>query len=754
MRIRGLSGCWAWVGSAMAGARGDAVLAVLAGLAFLPVYYLTSASHWALPTVFAMDGAEFVIACRQLGVDHPPGHPLYLLVGHLLSLLPVAAPDRAIVLASVLCAAAAVPFLYLLFRELAGWRSAALALALIFGLSFIFWLHGTIIEVYALQTLLQAAFLYVAVRAIKEKAARLVVPLFLSLGALATTATILAGLMSPIALLALALMCARAERRSRMRLALLSLGSLAVGLLPLVYLPLRLSAATYINDINIVSGYRPGSPIWYLWYLSGWEFTGGGLFSHEIGESLSAVLGYLRSLFSNLGPAIVILIPLGLVRLIVSLRRPPRAAPPPPAKRRASTTRRRAPVEEEPRSGPKAPDRQPWLALALIWGLAITTIPVLGYQVADKEVFYLPSFVFAAAVMAVGVSYLRRYRVVFLVSATALVAYQAVAGARGVVPLTRDHQRYQQRLANFLSLPPRSVIVAYDDGQANRYRYFRDILGLRADVVIETFARNVPRFKGDLPATADRLAPPEELRKGIDQVRRVRLFAALAKQYEERQLFLLPNFGSVPDAFPGYQMRRSRLDPELFEMAKREEIPDSDVAPALSVSFQRDPFPGETRLGGWSVRGLDGAGTTSDPAALGPSAGAQALLVREESFELLFSAQRIDQSQREYFAEFFITDNEGNIFEDSYRGFRAAFKLKILPSDTRPGAWHVGSYTFKLPRHHPQGPGKLYMRLFRVRDEPEGELHGQTVRRMSVVPARSDNGTTSDFVLLGNLLVR
>ena len=41
------------------------------------------------PTVTLVDSGELIVAARFLGVAHPPGFPLYLMLAHLASLVPI-----------------------------------------------------------------------------------------------------------------------------------------------------------------------------------------------------------------------------------------------------------------------------------------------------------------------------------------------------------------------------------------------------------------------------------------------------------------------------------------------------------------------------------------------------------------------------------------------------------------------------------------------------------------------------------------
>src|ERR1051326_5654380 len=54
-------------------------------LAALLVYIWTLA-----PTVTLVDSGELIVAAHGLGVAHPPGFPLWLILAHLFSLIPIA----------------------------------------------------------------------------------------------------------------------------------------------------------------------------------------------------------------------------------------------------------------------------------------------------------------------------------------------------------------------------------------------------------------------------------------------------------------------------------------------------------------------------------------------------------------------------------------------------------------------------------------------------------------------------------------
>lgn len=86
--------------------------ALLVFLLALTVYLLTLA-----PTVTFVDSGELIVAARFLGVAHPPGFPLYLLLAHLVTLIPFGNIAERVNFASALFAALAVTFLFLVVSE-------------------------------------------------------------------------------------------------------------------------------------------------------------------------------------------------------------------------------------------------------------------------------------------------------------------------------------------------------------------------------------------------------------------------------------------------------------------------------------------------------------------------------------------------------------------------------------------------------------------------------------------------------------
>ncbi len=131
------------------------MLAPWAAAAALATVYLTTMCR----DLYWYDSAELAIAAIQPGLGHPPGQPLYTLVGWLMSFVAHGHPLFGVNMLSALCAAmCAVPAMAMVTRlnvSLAG-RGAWLSAAVLVGLGFndAVWDTATRIEVYSLATLL------------------------------------------------------------------------------------------------------------------------------------------------------------------------------------------------------------------------------------------------------------------------------------------------------------------------------------------------------------------------------------------------------------------------------------------------------------------------------------------------------------------------------------------------------------------------------------------------------------------------
>jgi hypothetical protein len=106
-----------------------------------------------LPSMgYSGDTAKFQFIGKILGIPHPPGYPLYIMLNYLFGKLPIGNLAYRINLMSACFASLTVAFLFFVIRRLTHNAAIALMAALAFGFSHTFWSQAVIAEVYTLHT--------------------------------------------------------------------------------------------------------------------------------------------------------------------------------------------------------------------------------------------------------------------------------------------------------------------------------------------------------------------------------------------------------------------------------------------------------------------------------------------------------------------------------------------------------------------------------------------------------------------------
>jgi hypothetical protein len=121
-----------------------------AGLVALLLFALYAAS--APRTVALEDDGLFILSSYFLGVEHPPGYPLFTLLGKLATLVPVGSVAYRVHVLSGLFGGLTGAAVWLCARALMERRLLAYIAALGFGVSPVFWSQALIAEVYTLNT--------------------------------------------------------------------------------------------------------------------------------------------------------------------------------------------------------------------------------------------------------------------------------------------------------------------------------------------------------------------------------------------------------------------------------------------------------------------------------------------------------------------------------------------------------------------------------------------------------------------------
>jgi len=131
----------------------DWLVALPAALLSISVYLMTI-----YPGLFGLgDAAKFAFVGKILGTPHAPGYPLYVMVSHLFSYIPLGTLAYRMNVLSALLAAVAVAIVYFAGRVLGLERPVALATSLALGFGHAFWSKALYAKGYTLNAALVAA---------------------------------------------------------------------------------------------------------------------------------------------------------------------------------------------------------------------------------------------------------------------------------------------------------------------------------------------------------------------------------------------------------------------------------------------------------------------------------------------------------------------------------------------------------------------------------------------------------------------
>jgi hypothetical protein len=152
---------------------------LLASAILLTVYIATLA-----PTVTYWDAGEFLSAIHSLGIPHPPGTPLFVLIANVWAriLTPFLGFTYSVNLFSAVCTAAACGILVLMMQRWTRDSFASMAGGLTAGLMSSVWLNATETEVYSPSLLVAVLLLLVADQARKTRESRWLILLAYMIG--------------------------------------------------------------------------------------------------------------------------------------------------------------------------------------------------------------------------------------------------------------------------------------------------------------------------------------------------------------------------------------------------------------------------------------------------------------------------------------------------------------------------------------------------------------------------------------------
>src|SRR6476619_5722863 len=223
-------------------------------LVTLVLYLVTLA-----PSTAMWDTSEYIAAAYTLGLPHPPGNPLFVIVGRVFSILPVAGnvAARINVLAALSSAVAAGMWFLVAEQVLRGWveravirRVAAGMCALLGATAFTVWNQSVVNEkVYTVSLTGIALISWLAVRWTErpegEKADRILVMIAYLCGL--GYANHMAGML-PAPAIAVAVLMRRPATLLRGRLLIACVAALIVGVSPFATQPIRAAHVPAMNE--------------------------------------------------------------------------------------------------------------------------------------------------------------------------------------------------------------------------------------------------------------------------------------------------------------------------------------------------------------------------------------------------------------------------------------------------------------------------------------------------------------------------
>ena len=325
------------------------------------LYALTLGTH-----VGEADTFEFQVVAPALGIAHPTGYPLYVILGKLFSLLPFGSMAFRVNLTSAVAATLAAVVVYAVTARLGGRRLVAFTAALAFASAHVMWSQSIVAEVYALNALIAGLLLALLIDLLSDRSSAdahyVAGPLFLLIG-LGISHHLTTILLLPAAALAIWI----ARPRLPVRVSLLALALLLLGLSVWLYIPLRWPA---------LHGGVPMTFEQFVDYITGAQFGGALALDAWRDATRWSIVG--RQLLEAYGPFGMTLAAVGIAGLIAGERRPALA-------RRVR-------------------------GFALITGVAFAAYVFYGivYMVPDVSVFLIPAYLILAVWIGVGVATLAR----------------------------------------------------------------------------------------------------------------------------------------------------------------------------------------------------------------------------------------------------------------------------------------------------------------------------------------------------------
>ena len=247
------------------------------------VYFTTLAPTYTWAH-FGFDAGDLLTAIQYWGVPHPPGFPIYIMIGKLFSLLPIGNLAFRLNLMSAVFGSLTCVIVYFTLTKLTKSITISAISAFVLAFSYTFWSQSLITEVYTLNSFFTALLLFLGLLTIQSlpemnrpKTDRLIFMTVFIYGLSLTNhlTTIFFG--SSLLLILFWRLYKNVSVRQSIGYLVTVICIFLIGLLPYLYIYLRAQSGTIFNWGD------PSTPARFINYISGREFQ------HFIQASGSAI---------------------------------------------------------------------------------------------------------------------------------------------------------------------------------------------------------------------------------------------------------------------------------------------------------------------------------------------------------------------------------------------------------------------------------------------------------------------------------
>jgi len=389
------------------------------------------------PTIYVGDSAEFSEATAVLGVPHPPGYPLYTMLGAVFVRL-VRAGDfgyRANLFSAFWGAAAAAVF-WVWLRRLNLGHPAALAATMTMAFGTVFWSQSVCAEVHSLN-----CFLFVLALLMASVAAGHATRIWIFLSGM--TVGLLVGhrnlnlLFVPAVVAPLAIRWKHLPRRQSL---LAMLWFLAGGLFTAVvyaYLPV---AAVHAPPLAMGA---PSTWARFFYVVSAHPYFR-HLASATVATSAGRFVSFVAGLPGNLGVGVIAL-PIGFATLL------------------------------------RSPDKHT-LLFSVVWTAATCALFSSCYNVLDVESYFLPALIALATVSAIGFDRIGEVRALAFCLPLGALLLAVVNFSSVNLRHDRIGRSYGEDMLR--STPLDAILLSFGDTSTHLLWFLQDVEGQRPDVVV------------------------------------------------------------------------------------------------------------------------------------------------------------------------------------------------------------------------------------------------------------------------------